>query len=65
MRECEPLYAGKRRVLTFQRLEGVKSSEGAVLPLDDVQGEHCVCYLLKTYRHTAQITIQKGELFDD
>ncbi len=40
-------------------------SEGAVLPLDDVQGEHCVCYLLKTYRHADQITIQKGELFDD
>jgi len=40
-------------------------SEGAMLPLDDVQGEHCVCYLLKTYRHTDQITIQKGELFDD
>lgn len=40
-------------------------SEGAVLPLDDVQGEHCVCYLLKTYRDTGQIMIQKGELFND
>ncbi len=40
-------------------------SEGAVLPLDDVQGEHCVCYLLKTYRDTGQVTIQKGEFFDD
>ena len=46
---------------TLKRLQ----SEGAVLPLDDVQGEHCVCYLLKTYRHTDQITIQKGEFFDD
>lgn len=40
-------------------------SEGAMLPLDDVQGEHCVCYLLKTYRDTGQIMIQKGELFND
>ena len=40
-------------------------SEGAILPRDDVQGEHCVCYLLKTYRDTGQIAIQKGEFFDD
>ena len=40
-------------------------SEGAMLPLDDVQGEHCVCYLLKTYRDTGQIMIQKEELFND
>ncbi|HEY4721193.1 MAG TPA: heavy metal-responsive transcriptional regulator, partial [Anaerolineae bacterium] len=40
-------------------------SEGAMLPLDDVQGEHCVCYLLKTYRDTGQIMIQKGELIND
>ncbi len=39
--------------------------EGAVLPLDDVRGEHCVCYLLKTYCDTGQVTIQKGEVFDD
>jgi len=40
-------------------------SEGAILPLDDVRGEHCICYLLKTYRDTGQITIQKGEFFND
>jgi DNA-binding transcriptional MerR regulator len=40
-------------------------TEGAILPRDDVQGEHCVCYLLKAYRDTGQITIQRGELFDD
>ncbi|GAB4577435.1 MAG: Cd(II)/Pb(II)-responsive transcriptional regulator [Anaerolineales bacterium] len=39
--------------------------EGAILPLDDVQGERCICYLLKTYRDTGQIFIQKGEFFDD
>jgi DNA-binding transcriptional MerR regulator len=40
-------------------------SEGAMLPLDDVRGEHCVCYLLKTYRESGQITIQKGEFFNE
>lgn len=33
--------------------------EGAALPLDDVQGEHCVCYLVKTYRDSGQVTIQQ------
>ena len=36
-------------------------SEGSILPLDDVRGEHCVCYLLKTYRDTGQIIIEKGD----
>jgi DNA-binding transcriptional MerR regulator len=40
-------------------------TEGAILPLDDVSGEHCICYLLKTYRATRQIIIQKGEFFND
>ncbi len=40
-------------------------SEGAILPLDDVQGEHCVCYLLKTYRDSGHVTIQRREFFDD
>jgi DNA-binding transcriptional MerR regulator len=40
-------------------------SEGAVLPLDDVQGEHCICYLLKTYRDTGRVIIQKGEFFNN
>ncbi len=40
-------------------------SEGAILPRDDVQGEHCVCYLLKVYRDTEHVTIQRGKLFDD
>ncbi len=39
-------------------------SEGAMLPRDDVQGEHCVCYLLKAYRDTGHVTIQRGEFFD-
>lgn len=36
-------------------------SEGAMLPLDDVRGEKCVCYLLKTFRDTGRIVIQKGD----
>jgi DNA-binding transcriptional MerR regulator len=40
-------------------------TEGAILPLDDISGEHCICYLLKTYRDTRQVTIQKGEFFND
>jgi DNA-binding transcriptional MerR regulator len=40
-------------------------AEGAALPLDDVGGERCICYLLKTYRDTGQIIIQKGERFND
>jgi DNA-binding transcriptional MerR regulator len=40
-------------------------SEGAILPLDDVSGEHCICYLLKTYHDTGQLTVQKGGLFND
>lgn len=40
-------------------------SKGTMLPLDDVRGEHCICYLLKTYRDSGQITIQKGEFFNE
>ena len=40
-------------------------SEGAILPLDDVSGEHCICYLLKTYPNSGQIAVQKGQLFGD
>jgi DNA-binding transcriptional MerR regulator len=40
-------------------------TEGAILPRDDVKGEHCICYLLKTYRDTGQVIIQKGELLND
>jgi len=34
-------------------------AEGAVLPKDDVQGEGCVCYLIKSYHHTGQVTIEQ------
>ena len=40
-------------------------SDGSSLPLDDVRGEHCICYLLKTYRDTGQVTIQKGKFFHE
>jgi hypothetical protein len=35
--------------------------EGAALPLDDVQGEQCVCYLIKSYGETGQVLIQRQE----
>jgi DNA-binding transcriptional MerR regulator len=38
--------------------------EGAILPLDDVRGEHCICYLIKTYRESGQVKIERGELLD-
>jgi DNA-binding transcriptional MerR regulator len=57
-----------RRIADLLRLrDSLKQlhSEGAILPLDDVQGEHCICYLLKTYRDTGQVIIQKGQFFND
>ena len=45
---------------SLQRLQ----SEGATLPLDDVRGEHCVCYLLKTYRESGRVMIQREEQTD-
>ena len=38
--------------------------EGETLPLDDVRGEHCVCYLLKTYRESGHVIIQRKEPSD-
>ena len=35
--------------------------EGAALPLDDVRGEQCVCYLIKAYGETGQAQIQRQE----
>ena len=40
-------------------------TEGADLPLDDVRGEHCVCYLLKTYHAASPETRQIGEFSND
>lgn len=40
-------------------------SEGAALPLDDVRGEHCVCYLLKTYRESGRVIVQKEKTSND
>ena len=56
------LEAIDRRIVDLLSLrETLKQlySEGAALPLDDVAGEHCVCYLLKAYLDTGQITIQR------
>ena len=40
-------------------------AQGKFLPRDDVQGERCICYLLKTYRDSGRVEIQKGEFFDE
>lgn len=40
-------------------------AQGKFLPRDDVQGEHCICYLLKTYRDSGHVEIQRGEFFDE
>lgn len=40
-------------------------TEGKFLPRDDTQGEHCICYLLKTYRDSGHVEIQKGETTDE
>lgn len=34
---------------------------GAALPLDDLRGERCVCYLIKTYRDSGQVVIAREE----
>jgi DNA-binding transcriptional MerR regulator len=34
-------------------------AEGEVLPKDDVQGEGCVCYLIKSYHQTGEVTIEQ------
>lgn len=39
--------------------------EGAALPLDDVRGEQCVCYLLKTYRESGRVMVQREEMSND
>ena len=39
-------------------------SEGATLSLDDVRGEQCVCYLLKTYRESGRVVIQREDQTD-
>jgi DNA-binding transcriptional MerR regulator len=33
-------------------------AEGETLPKDDVQGEGCVCYLIKSYHQTGEVTIE-------
>ncbi len=55
-----------RRIADLLTLRGSLEhlhAEGTTLPLDDVNGEHCVCYLLKTYR-TGQVTIRQGDFSD-
>ena len=37
---------------------------GAALPLDDLRGERCICYLLKTYRDSGQVRVEREGLSD-
>lgn len=36
--------------------------KGTALPKDDVQGEHCVCYLVKTYHQSDAVEIEQEVL---
>jgi DNA-binding transcriptional MerR regulator len=62
------LYEIDRRIadlLTLRDSLQQLQSEGARLPLDDVRGEQCICYLIKSYRDTGHVTIQKGEFSNE
>ncbi len=39
--------------------------EGAALPLNDVSGDNCVCYLLKSYRDSGRVVIEREPLAGD
>jgi len=49
-------------LITLRETLSELHSEGETLPLDDVLGQHCVCYLLKSYQESGQVVIQKEEL---
>ena len=38
--------------------------EGAARPLDDVAGNECVCYLIKTYGETGAVHIERQEVIN-
>ncbi len=44
-------------LLTLREVLQTIQQEGASLPRDDVAGEHCVCYLVKTYRQSGDVVI--------
>ena len=51
-----------RRIADMLKLREVLQEiqqEGTVLPKDDVQGDHCVCYLVKEYRTTGAVEIEQ------
>ncbi|CAG1007462.1 Transcriptional regulatory protein LiaR [Anaerolineales bacterium] len=37
----------------------------SVRTVDDVRGEQCVCYLLKTYRESGRVIVQREEMSND
>lgn len=60
---AEELNQIDRRIadlLTLRDALNQLHTQGEILPLDDVRGEHCICYLLKTYPNSNQVTIEKG-----
>lgn len=57
------LAAVDRRIMDLLNLRDALEqlqTKGASLPLDDVRGDGCVCYLLKAYRDSGKITLEKG-----
>ncbi len=48
-------------LLDLRETLGQLRREGEAMPLDDVRGEHCVCYLIKTYRESGQVVIEREE----
>lgn len=51
-------------MLTLRATLAQLKHEGAALPLDDVQGERCVCYLIKTYRESGRVVIEQEDVPD-
>ena len=39
--------------------------EGVKLPRNDVKGENCVCYLIKTYRESGKVIIEQENISND
>lgn len=52
-------------LLALRETLGQLRTAGASLPLDDVQGDSCVCYLIKTYRASGQVIIEREEISND
>lgn len=59
---ADKLHEIDRQIADILALRNVLTdihSAGALLPRNDVKGEDCVCYLIKTFHETGQIIIQQ------